>query len=818
MGVIIILMVLSVLYVLKTDMEYDPKHKDRVTDYLPWVIPMKDGTILNKNGSITRIYKYKCDDMDHQTDKALFLYRHKINDILKRLDEGFVIQVDSVRRKSTDYPKSKFNEKILEELDNSRKQNYLSGKYYESDVYISLTYFPPKDKEDKLKSIFVTSVNGDRLESILEKYELTINEIINLLGEQFIEIEQLTSDEAVSFLYYCISGKTREIKFIENQYLDSYISDVDIKNEFTPKQIGKKYLSVVSILSHIDLHECGLFDDLNRLGIEYRWNNRFIYISNENAIKISEDYQKSYFIGRKSMSKKMEDKALGDEGAIGDSAYFKEMKDQAESLETDTRRGVFKSGYYSFNIVLMDEDEKNLKESVNEITKLINNLGFVAVEETVNLLESYFSTMPGNVEHGLRRPLLTTYNLASLIPITMDWDGNKVNKHLKKEALLFCQSSGNSSFKLNLHRKDVGHTAVLGQTGGGKSVLLNTLAYQAKKYNSRVIIFDKGGSSRVLTRAVGGKFNNIGKDEISFQPLRYIDDEKEKEWALEWILMILREEKVDIKPELKKLIIEGLGNLANNPPEERTITDLMMLIQDTNVKNVLKAYTKDEEVGIYGRYFDNQKDDIKDDNLWQVFEMENIFDSKMLMPVLVYLFHRIETELFPNEDCDPKDVIPTFLFLDECWAVLDDPFFSKTLKSWLKTLRKKQVSVILLTQSLSDIAKSSIKDTIIESCLTKIYLANKEVTPGTEGAKIYENFGFNEREIFLVAEEAEPQRDYYLKGDGGKLIQLALTPLELAYVGASSPEDQSYCEVLYKECNGNLDKFNEEWCKYKNVK
>ncbi|MGL5625303.1 hypothetical protein, partial [Cetobacterium sp.] len=63
MGVIIILMVLSVLYVLKTDMEYDPKYKDRVTDYLPWVIPMKDGTILNKNGSITRIYKYKCDDM-----------------------------------------------------------------------------------------------------------------------------------------------------------------------------------------------------------------------------------------------------------------------------------------------------------------------------------------------------------------------------------------------------------------------------------------------------------------------------------------------------------------------------------------------------------------------------------------------------------------------------------------------------------------------------------------------------------------------------------------------------------------------------------
>ena len=76
----------------------------------------------------------------------------------------------------------------------------------------------------------------------------------------------------------------------------------------------------------------------------------------------------------------------------------------------------------------------------------------------------------------------------------MDWDGDKINRHLKKEAYLFCQSQENSSFKFNNHVGDVGHTLVLGMTGSGKSVLLNTLAYQSRKYGSRIVFFDKGGS------------------------------------------------------------------------------------------------------------------------------------------------------------------------------------------------------------------------------------------------------------------------------------------------------------------------------------
>ncbi len=167
---IMLVVTFAILFMLKTENDYDPKYKDRMTDYIitryiykddkdrmtDYIITRyiyKDGTALNKNGSLTRVYRYKCDDMDHQTNHMLFLYRHMLNDILKRFDEKFVINFDSIRRPVKEYPDSKFEEPILKEMDNSRKKDYISGKYYESENYLSITYFPPNDKENKITSL-----------------------------------------------------------------------------------------------------------------------------------------------------------------------------------------------------------------------------------------------------------------------------------------------------------------------------------------------------------------------------------------------------------------------------------------------------------------------------------------------------------------------------------------------------------------------------------------------------------------------------------------------------------------------------------------
>ncbi|KAH2822764.1 hypothetical protein KXV85_002128, partial [Aspergillus fumigatus] len=54
----------------------------------------------------------------------------------------------------------------------------------------------------------------------------------------------------------------------------------------------------------------------------------------------------------------------------------------------------------------------------------------------------------------------------------------------------------------------------------------------------------------------------------------------------------------------------------------------------------------------------------------------------------------------------------------------DNADFAGKLREWLKTLRKKNASVIFATQSLADIDGSSIAPAIIESCPNRILLPN----------------------------------------------------------------------------------------------
>ena len=53
--------------------------------------------------------------------------------------------------------------------------------------------------------------------------------------------------------------------------------------------------------------------------------------------------------------------------------------------------------------------------------------------------------------------------------------------------------------------------------------------------------------------------------------------------------------------------------------------------------------------------------------------------------------------------------------------MLDEFSFGAQLREWLKTLRKKNASVVFATQSLADIERSPIAPPIIESCLTRLF-------------------------------------------------------------------------------------------------
>jgi type IV secretion system protein VirB4 len=348
---------------------------------------------------------------------------------------------------------------------------------------------------------------------------------------------------------------------------------------------------------------------------------------------------------------------------------------------------------------------------------------------------------------------------------------------------------------------------VVGPTGAGKSVLLGAIAAQFKRYtNSKVYYFDKGASSRAITAAVGGDFYDLAAEEegaLSFQPLANIDEENERTLAQEWVLEFLRGENVEITPEVKKSVWDALSSLATSPREQRTITGLTLLLQDSRLRQALEPATIK---GANGKLFDSTFDNLNNGS-WQVFEMEQIMNTPPAVPpTLSYLFHRLEQRF--NGD-------PTILILDECWLFFDNPIFAAKIREWLKVLRKANVSVVFATQSLQDIANSTIAPAILDSCPTRIFLPNPNAIDDRL-AKTYYSFGLNDREREILA-MATPKRHYYYKSLlGSRLFELALGPVALAYCAASSKSDQKMIKTLLNSEQGKYN-FNSSWLRYKDL-
>ena len=207
------------------------------------------------------------------------------------------------------------------------------------------------------------------------------------------------------------------------------------------------------------------------------------------------------------------------------------------------------------------------------------------------------------------------------------------------------------------------------------------------------------------------------------------------------------------------------------------------------MKSALQPYTLE---GPFGALLDAAEDRLALADV-QCFETETLMgQAGAVVPVLTYLFHRLEERF---------DGSPTLLVLDEAWLFLDNPLFAARIREWLKVLRKKNVAVVFATQSLADIADSSIAPAIVESCPQRIFLPNdRAVEPQARAA--YERFGLNARQVELIA-RATPKRDYYLQSRrGNRLFDLGLGPIALAFCGASDPESQRRIDRVLAEHGG----------------
>ncbi len=779
--------------------EYQTR-QTRLADYLPWACLVAPGVVLNKDGSFQRTARFRGPDLESSTGEGLVSVCARINNALKRFGSGWALYFEAAREAALDYPESDWRDSVGWLIDEERKGQFTeAGDLYESAYYITFAFLPPTDSVGRIEDLIIETPDDAvdlNANDYLGRFIAETDKSLDLFKGVLPEAVFLDDDETLTYLQASVSPKRHRVKMPEAPaYLDAILGGADLVGGLEP-MLGGEHVRVVSIHGFPASTEPGLLDDLNRLGFSYRWMTRYLPMDKAEATKVLGRYRRQWFAKRKSLMAMVKEVMTNESSALVDTDADNKAGDADAAMQALGEDHVG-FGYLTTAVVVHHADANTADAMLREVERVINGRGFVTITETVNAVDAWLGTIPGHAYANIRQPIVHTLNLAHMMPLSAVWAGPMTNEHLGGAPLLYATTGTNTPFRLVTHQGDVGHALIVGPTGAGKSVLLSLIAVQFRRYaESQVFIFDKGASAKAVTAAMAGEHFALGADDsLCFQPLAQIDAEFERSWALEWVMGLLAHEGIEIKPDVKEAVWTALTSLSTAPVKERTMTGLCVLLQSNRLKQALQPYTL---AGAHGALLDADVEKLGTCD-WQCFEMEELMHHKSLvLPVLTYLFHRLE---------DRFDGKPTMLILDEAWVFLDDPLFAGRIREWLKTLRKRNVSVIFATQSLSDIANSSIAPAIIESCPSRIFLPNDRALEPQQ-QETYEAFGLNARQVEIIA-QATPKQDYYFQSRAGnRLFDLGLGPIALAFCAASSKDHLRLVEDMQ---NAHGDGFAPAW-------
>ncbi|MGV9009940.1 conjugal transfer protein TrbE [Brevundimonas sp.] len=758
-----------------------------LADHLPWAALVGPGVVLNKDGAFTAGFGFRGADLESSTEEELMAVRARLNNALKRLGSGWCLHVEARRRPARAYPEGAFDLDVAWLVDEERRSRFETAEpAFETDFRLALTWLPPADETRRLERWMFDGLAraGQDWHLALATFVREVETTQDLLSEALPEIDRLDDASLLTWLHDSVSPRSFAVLPPETPiFLDAWLADADLTGGVAPR-LGDQWLKVVSVRGLPSVTRPGLLDALGTLPFEYRWAARWIGLDKPEAEQEIVRLRKRWFAKRKGVGVLLREAITKEEVPLLDTDAASKTEECDGALAAlGAESCAF--GYLTLTVTVLDPTEEGAAAKARAIEAALNAQGLVARTEDLNAVEAWLGSLPGEPYADVRRPLVSTLNLADLLPVSAVWAGPEADAHLEGPPLATARTTGSTPFRLVLHVGDVGHAMVVGPTGSGKSALLSFLALQWFRYpRARVVFFDKGRSARAATLAAGGCWRALEPGaRFSLQPLADIDREDERAWASEWIAETVRLAGLEPVPRIREEIWAALTALAEAPRTQRSLTVFCALVQDRAVAAALEALTLK---GPHGSLLDGEGEALEPTR-FDTFELETLMATPSIVaPVLSALFHSLEKGF---------DGRPTLLVLDEAWLFLDDTGFAARIREWLKTLRKKRVCVVFATQSLDDVARSSISSSLIESCPTQVFLPNPRALEPASAA-LYAAFGLNRRQLELIA-FATPKRAYYWRQPRGRrLFDLRLTGVALALCGASAPEDQTLIDTV----------------------
>lgn len=748
------------------------------SDYLNWFGLVGPGLVMCKDGTFLAAWEITGADFESSSKEEMAVQAQKLVHAMHIFGDGDGLWVDLARRPTRGYHASPedYENPALRAIDLERKARFADlGGHFANTLTLTYQHKPRGNAGD-------TAAQCQAVEARLRDVESRLSVVYGMRRLKTItrEIsdfgETAQQDELVGRLASAVSGRFRNVNVPE---IPVYL-DVVVRPEFSHPvvkklpEVGGRPAAIIGVDGLRSTLTVGALSILERLPFEYQWTTRFLPMKRETAQAHIENRKRGWQMKRRGIGSQISSK--GGDAAVNMNAVG--MVDECDVALGEVDEGTLRYGSFTSTISLFGtdgaDDEESVREQARIVVEALQETGFDARIETYNAAEAFFGSLPGHQKQNIRRPTIHSLNFAHLIPMNSVWSGYAASPHPRlpkgTPALLRARTSTGEPYFFNLHSGDVGHSLIIGPTGGGKSVLLSLLVLGFMRLKgAQVFVFDKGYSMLGFCRVAGGTHVELGSETQSLAPLSGMK-EMGVESGIEWISLFAQRHDIELTPQVRRGISETVNVMFELG--ETSLKTFGAQIQNQDLRDALAPYLDGASRG----KFDGEKDAFELSDL-TVFETAGLGTG--VTPTrgltLDYVFRRINHRLSGR---------PTLIIIDEAWAFLKDPIFADRIEEWLRTLRRQNGSLVMATQGLEDAGSSSIIDVLRTNVPTKIYLPN----PGALGAEkkaSYQAVGLSDRQIEIIA-NLQPKRDYYVsKPEGQRIVDFFLGDIALALMGAT---------------------------------
>jgi type IV secretion system protein VirB4 len=652
-------------------------------DFIPYAIHFDKKTILTKNGELMQIIRVSGFSNTSVYAELIPLreaVRDAIRDNIKQTN--FALWFSTIRRKKNISPDGEFADYLSAKINQTWEELNNLQHDYVNELYITVIIEGLDTSITNFKSImgsFSKSRNRKLHESFLEKSLKSLTDIssgilaaISDYGAKMLEIKEwegVLYSEQMRFL-----GKICNLR--EKHYP---LSAIDISSELSINKIAfgnneievsagkdRNFAAILTLKEYLEI-SIELLDKILQLPFEFVISQAFDFSYQESDLE--------FF--------KYQDRIL----RISNDQDFREVIGLANFFEsvdgTATDYGKLQTSF-----MIISNNREDLNNDVRLVSEKFQELGIVVVREDIFMEDCFWAQLPANFRFLKRQKVINSYRLAGFASL-YSFASGAINGNYWGPAVTTFKTITNTPYFFNFHDGDQGHSLFFGKKSSGKTVLLNFVLAQARRFKTKIYYFDFNNKARNFIKMLGGFYYDLSYSNpeeeycLKMNILALNTNPNFRKFLNEFFYSIIYQYKSEI-PEIElqniaKIVDKILINKCSK------LSEAIQLFNNEETKKIYEILSFWEESGLV-KIFDYDREINWSDRIMG-FDLTEYSDKEFIVvPILYYMLYKIEDML--------NGEIPSIIVFKNSKQLLNNEIFTDKIVHLLDRLRLKNCVAI----------------------------------------------------------------------------------------------------------------------------